>query len=98
MIITDVDSILVLLHHEAVGNVANVSEVHASSIIRVKCCRLVSFCVYVAFCSLKNNRKIGGGDRVVIGALSGPVGRVDWEHCADGPFMGQEVYQNPISM
>jgi hypothetical protein len=34
---------------------------------------------------------------VGIDARAMTVGRVDWEHCADGHFMGQGVHQNPIS-
>jgi predicted short-subunit dehydrogenase-like oxidoreductase (DUF2520 family) len=35
--------------------------------------------------------KLNGGQHGV-GALSGPVGRGDWECCADSPFKGQGVH------
>lgn len=45
-----VDSVLLLLHHADVGEVAQISNIHADSIFRVKVCRLMSFCVYIALC------------------------------------------------
>jgi hypothetical protein len=77
-----------LLHHGDMGNVANVSEVHAAP-PGSKC---VGWwvCVYtVLFWKMGE----GGGDKVVIGAPSGPVGTVDQESCADSPFKGLGVHQ-----
>lgn len=45
-----VDSVLVLLHHVDVGDVAKISNIHADSIFRVKVCRLMSFYDYIALC------------------------------------------------
>jgi hypothetical protein len=45
----DVNSVLGLLHHVDIGDVASVSDVHAATIFMVKMCRLASFLVYEAF-------------------------------------------------
>jgi hypothetical protein len=42
-----VNSVLGLLYHVNVGDVADISEVHALSIFSVEVCRLVSFFVYI---------------------------------------------------
>jgi hypothetical protein len=49
-LIIHADSVLGLLQHVVVGDVADVSEVHAASTFRVKVCRLVSCCVCVCAC------------------------------------------------
>jgi hypothetical protein len=43
-----------------VRDVADILEVHATSIFRVQLCRLVSCCVYVSF-GFENERERGGG-------------------------------------
>jgi hypothetical protein len=47
--LSDINSVLGLLHCVAVGYVTNISEVHNDSIFRVKSCRLVNCCVCTAF-------------------------------------------------
>jgi hypothetical protein len=42
----DNNSVLGLLHRVDVGDVADASEVHASSIFRIEVCSLVSLCIY----------------------------------------------------
>jgi hypothetical protein len=51
--------ILCLVCYLAVGNVAEIPEVHATSIIRVEVHRLVSCCIhiYIAFCFEKEQGK-----------------------------------------
>lgn len=66
---SDANSVLGLLDHVIVDSVADVSEVHAASILRVKGCRLTSCCVHI---SVSLGKKWGGGyiDEVPITALS----------------------------
>jgi hypothetical protein len=47
-LIIDVKYVLKLFHRVVVGDVAEVSEVHAASIFRVDVCRLVSCFVYMS--------------------------------------------------
>jgi hypothetical protein len=55
-LITDVNYGLVL-DHMAVGNVVDGLDLHAASIFRAKVYGLVSFCVFIAFCSEYKRRR-----------------------------------------
>jgi hypothetical protein len=66
---TNVNSVLGLLDHVVVDSVVDVSEVYAASIFRVKGCRLMSCCVYVAFSLGKEHGKGGYIDEAPITAL-----------------------------
>jgi uncharacterized Tic20 family protein len=48
-LIVDVNFVFVLLHHVVLGDVADVSEINAISIFRIRICRLVSLCVYIIY-------------------------------------------------
>jgi hypothetical protein len=67
---TDVNSVLGLLGHVVVDSVADVSEVHATSIFKVKGCRLKSYRVHIAFSLGKEQGEGGYIDEGPITALS----------------------------
>lgn len=53
------NSVLGLLNRVVVGDFADVSEIQVTSLFSVEVCRLVSCCVYIAFC-FENGRGNGG--------------------------------------
>jgi hypothetical protein len=87
MNIYDVNNVFGLLHRVDVGDVTNVSEVQPTCTFRVEVC--ASFCVYIEFCFETERGRVG--DRMGIGASSGPVRTVGRGSCASGPFKGLGV-------
>jgi hypothetical protein len=62
-LIPDVNSVVWLLYCAAVGDVADVSEVHPASILKDEVCRLLSCCVHTLHSLLKRKRGTWGQNR-----------------------------------
>jgi hypothetical protein len=58
-LIIDVNYVLGLLHSMIVGDVPDLSEVHAASIFKVEVCRFMSSCVYTVFRFRRDSEKGG---------------------------------------
>jgi hypothetical protein len=84
----NIDSVLGLLHHVNVGDVADVSEVYTTSIFRVEVCKV---CEFLCIRKILFFGKKKGVVKVGIGASCWPIGTLDRESCSAVTFNSHGV-------
>jgi hypothetical protein len=89
-LIVDVNSVLGLVCHVVVGDIADILEVYVISIFRVG----EFLCIYSIVLKIAR----GSGGKGDVGAMPMPLGTVNWESCADGLLRVKECIKNSLAM